>query len=178
MTSPSASALLPPAAYFYHRELKLVGRGVCRPALCPFHSDKHPSLRVNTSTGAFRCFVWDAHGGDVLAPRLRAANADMSRVHFVTGVRKEGDTYPFDPARDTESLRPALVGIEDLRLIVVDPIVSAVVGDSHKNAEVRRGLQPLVDLAQANRCALIGITYLIEQNELANSSGIIASVIR
>ena len=185
--------------------------------------------------------IWSGEDdpSDVLAPRLRAANADMSRVHFVTGVREGVDTYPFDPARDTESLRRALVGIEDLRLIVVDPIVSAVAGDSHKNAEVRRGLQPLVDLAQANRCALIGIThfskgtggrepieritgslafgalarvvlvtakrdgeedttatrflaraksnigpdgggyiYDIEQNELANSSGIIASVIR
>jgi DNA primase len=60
-------ALLPPAGYFYRRELKLVGHGVWRSARCPFHSDKHPSLRVNTSTGAFRCFVCDAHGGDVLA---------------------------------------------------------------------------------------------------------------
>jgi len=60
--------LLPPATSFYRREgLKLVGRGVWRSALCPFHPDKHPSLRVNTSTGAFRCFVCDAHGGDVLA---------------------------------------------------------------------------------------------------------------
>jgi putative DNA primase/helicase len=41
----------------------------------------------------------------------------------------------------------------------VDPLVSAVAGDSHKNAEVRRGLQPLADLARAARCALLGITH-------------------
>lgn len=45
----------------------MVGRGAWRSALCPFHPDKHPSLRVNTNTGAFRCFVCDARGGDVLA---------------------------------------------------------------------------------------------------------------
>ena len=32
-------------------------------------------------------------------------------------------------------------------------------GDSHKNTETRRGLQPLVDLAAECRCALIGITH-------------------
>ena len=37
--------------------------------------------------------------------------------------------------------------IGDVRLIVVDPVVSAVTGDSHKNTEVRRALQPFVDLA-------------------------------
>jgi putative DNA primase/helicase len=45
------------------------------------------------------------------------------------------------------------------RLIIVDPIVSAIAGDSHKNAEVRRGLQPLVDLAAEHNCAILGITH-------------------
>ena len=46
-----------------------------------------------------------------------------------------------------------------LALLIVDPIVSAVATDSHKNGEVRRGLQPLVDLAAAQGCALLGITH-------------------
>jgi putative DNA primase/helicase len=44
-------------------------------------------------------------------------------------------------------------------LLIVDPIVSAVAGDSHKSAEVRRALQPLVDLAAAVRCAVLGISH-------------------
>ena len=44
-------------------------------------------------------------------------------------------------------------------MLVVDPVVSAVTGDSHKNTEVRRALQPLVDLATACDCALLGITH-------------------
>ena len=44
-------------------------------------------------------------------------------------------------------------------MIIVDPIVSAVSGDSHKNGETRRALQPLVDLASDVNAALIGITH-------------------
>ena len=32
-------------------------------------------------------------------------------------------------------------------------------GDSHKNAEVRRGLQPLVDLAMLSGCAVMGVSH-------------------
>jgi putative DNA primase/helicase len=96
---------------------------------------------------------------DTLIPRLVVAGADLSRVYFIATVRDGSERRPFDPARDMEPLRLRLAKIDDLRLLVVDPIVSAVAGDSHKNAEVRRALQPLVDLASASRCALFGITH-------------------
>jgi putative DNA primase/helicase len=44
-------------------------------------------------------------------------------------------------------------------LLVIDPVVSAVAADSHKNSETRRALQPLVDLASALGAALIGVTH-------------------
>jgi len=96
---------------------------------------------------------------DTLNPRLRAAGADMSRVLTVDGMQEAGERFPFDPARDMDALRVALATVPDVRLIVIDPVVSAVSGDSHKNAEVRRGLQPLVDLAGEFRCALLGVTH-------------------
>jgi putative DNA primase/helicase len=34
-----------------------------------------------------------------------------------------------------------------------------VAGDSHKNTEVRRSLQPIVDLAAQTNCAVLGITH-------------------
>lgn len=96
---------------------------------------------------------------DTLNPRLRAASADMSRVFTVDGVQEDGQRLPFDPAYHLDALRAALARASNVRLIVIDPIVSAVTGDSHKNAEVRRGLQPLVDLAGQCRCALLGVTH-------------------
>ena len=96
---------------------------------------------------------------DTLLPRLLASGADTRRIFFVTGAHVGGELQSFDPSRDMVALLEAAEKIGNIRLIVVDPIVSAVTGDSHKNAEVRRALQPLVDLAASVNAALIGITH-------------------
>jgi hypothetical protein len=96
---------------------------------------------------------------DTLVPRFHAAGADTSKVYFVSGIRTNQEDRSFDPALDMDALRRALTGISDVRLLIVDPIVSAVAGDSHKNSEVRRDLQPLVDMAAALGCAVLGITH-------------------
>lgn len=105
--------------------------------------------------------IWSGEDdpADTLIPRLMLAGADMARVFFVADVREDGKSRSFDPARDTEPLRQTIEAVGGVRLLIVDPIVSAIAGDSHKNAEVRRGLQPLVDAAAAMRCALLGITH-------------------
>jgi hypothetical protein len=43
--------------------------------------------------------------------------------------------------------------------LIVDPIVLAVVGDSHKNADTRRSLQPLVELGERIGCAILGVSH-------------------
>jgi len=105
--------------------------------------------------------IWSGEDdpADTLLPRLLAAGADRARVFFVSGTRIDGQVEPFDPARDMPALQAAAERIGQVRLIVVDPIVSAVMGDSHKNTEVRRALQPLVDLAASMNAALVGITH-------------------
>jgi putative DNA primase/helicase len=103
---------------------------------------------------------------DTLAGRFKAAGADMSRVHFVDGV-DVGLSEPryFDPAQDVGSLRAAVDKLKaanpafNPRVVIVDPIVSAVQGDSHKNSEVRRALQPLVDFADRSGAVVLGITH-------------------
>ncbi|MGD9582139.1 MAG: AAA family ATPase [Lysobacterales bacterium] len=105
--------------------------------------------------------IWSGEDdpADTLIPRLILAGADLQRVHFIAAVTDAGERRPFDPARDTEPLARRLGEIGGVRMLIVDPIVSAIAGDSHRNAEVRRGLQPLVDLAAAANCALLGITH-------------------
>lgn len=56
-----------PVQYFAAQGLMLIGKGAWRDAVCPFHDDSKPSLRVRVETGAFKCMVCGAHGGDVLA---------------------------------------------------------------------------------------------------------------
>jgi DNA primase len=62
-------AIQPPT--FYATEfptMKLPTRsGWVDGGLCPFHDDRNPgSWRVNTETGAFRCFSCGAAGGDII----------------------------------------------------------------------------------------------------------------
>jgi putative DNA primase/helicase len=97
---------------------------------------------------------------DTLLPRLIAAGVDRGRVFFVDGTRVGSAVRPFDPSTDTRTLQDAIQKIGSVRLIVIDPVSTAVSGDSHKNTEVRRGLQPLVDLATSINAALLGITHL------------------
>ena len=105
--------------------------------------------------------IWSGEDdpADTLLPRLLAAGADRSRVFFVSGTRIDGQVQPFDPARDMPALLAAAERVGNVRMIMVDPVVSAIAGDSHKNAEVRRDLQPLVDLAASMNAALVGITH-------------------
>ena len=105
--------------------------------------------------------IWSGEDdpADTLIPRLALSGADLSRVYFIAEILEGNERRSFDPARDMEPLRRKLAEIGGVKLLIVDPVVSAIAGDSHKNAEVRRGLQPLVDLAGAMRCALLGITH-------------------
>lgn len=114
-----------------------------------------------TRAEASNVLIWSGEDdpGDTLVPRLRAMGADMSRVYFIGDVREGGDARSFDPARDVLALVRKAETIGDIGLLIVDPIVSAVSGDSHKNAETRRALQPLVDLATRLHCAVLGISH-------------------
>ncbi len=105
--------------------------------------------------------IWSAEDdiADTLVPRLIAMGADMTRIKFVGSKSTLEGREPFDPARDMPMLLPALADAGEIKLLIVDPIVSAVAGDSHKNAEVRRGLQPLVDVGQKLGAAVLGITH-------------------
>ncbi len=86
--------------------------------------------------------------------------ADLTRIEIVSGLRDgTGVVRAFDPATDIAALTDAFNAFDDITMFIIDPLVSAVSGDSHRNTEVRRNLQPLVDMAQANDCALLGITH-------------------
>ncbi len=105
--------------------------------------------------------IWSGEDdpADTLIPRLRVADANLANVHFVSStIDVDGKLRPFDPSIDVPHLTHALAAIAP-KLLVIDPIVSAVSGDSHKNGETRRALQPLVDLAGRLDCAVLGISH-------------------
>ena len=97
---------------------------------------------------------------DTLLPRFLAMGGDRGRLFFVSNVNTaDGEWRSFDPSRDIPELIRAAKAIGDVALVIIDPIVSAIPGDSHKNAETRRGLQPVVDLADELNATVLGISH-------------------
>lgn len=100
----------------------------------------------------------------ISVPRLIAAGADLDRVHFVNlaagGV--------FSVENDLADLSVAVECLPDLAVVIIDPL-DAHLGDgvdSHRKSEVQRTVQGLAGLAQAHRCAVLGIGHL-NKNEIS-----------
>lgn len=74
------SKLPTPNEYFKAQRIKLTGSGEWRNALCPFHIDTNPSLRIRLETGAFKCMACGAHGGDVLAFHQQLFNLSFKQA--------------------------------------------------------------------------------------------------
>ena len=105
---------------------------------------------------------------DTLLPRFLAAGGDPTQIGFIGGVKENGRTRSFDPARDMDELVTKCVCLGEVSLVIIDPIVAVARGDSHKNAEARRDLQPLVDLAERTPAVALGVHHLTKRSEGAD----------
>ena len=110
--------------------------------------------------------IWSAEDdlADTLVPRLIAAGADMKNIKAVIGCPKTDKNgkkvvKPFNPATDMEELSKGMEQFFNVGIIIIDPITSAVSGDGHNNTDVRKGLQPLVDLGLKHNVAILGISH-------------------
>ena len=101
----------------------------------------------------------------ILVPRLMAMGANPNKVGIISTVKTAQGRLPFDPARDIEGLKKAVRAIENVGLIVIDPIVNCITGDAHRANDVRRNLSPIVELARELGCAVIGITHFAKGSE-------------
>lgn len=97
---------------------------------------------------------------DTLLPRLMANGADVSKIDIIAGrINDKGENEPFDPSQDFPKIEQYIKSNPDIKLLMIDPIVSAVGGDMNKANDVRKSLQPLVDLANEYKFAVLGITH-------------------
>lgn len=98
---------------------------------------------------------------DTIIPRLLAAGADLIRVHLVSAVRNsDGSRRALNLQHDLDLLEKKIGEIGNVALAVVDP-VSSYLGkiDSHKNSEVRCVLEPLSEMADRTRVAILSVTH-------------------
>jgi putative DNA primase/helicase len=114
--------------------------------------------------------IWSGEDAidDTLAPRFAAAGGNLARVAFISGVEEDGKKRGFDPACDMEELGKMCAELGQVSVIIIDPLVATSKGDSHKNAETRRDLQPLVDLGERTQAVVIGIHHLTKRSEDAD----------
>ena len=86
-----------------------------------------------------------------LKPRLRAAGADTSKVHFLKSMLLQDGSEALPSLRtDLDAVRDAARGVGDCKLIVIDPITAYLDGlDDHKASEIRGLLYPLSAMAEA-----------------------------
>jgi putative DNA primase/helicase len=98
--------------------------------------------------------------GDTLRPRLDAAGADVTRVHYLRAVFDADGERGFTLA-DVPALSSLLTRLGDCRLLIIDPVSAYLAGtDSHKNANVRALLAPLAQMAGEFRVAVICVSHL------------------
>ena len=92
-----------------------------------------------------------------IRPRLEAAGADLHRV-ITDDPETAGD---INLPKSIDALERT-IGDERIALVILDPLMSRLDGklDSHKDAEVRRGLEPLKKMADRTGAAIIGLIHV------------------
>lgn len=108
-----------------------------------------------------------------IKPRLVAAGANLERVFYI--VMAEPTAVLELPVHlpDLE----AMCREHDIALIVMDPLLSRLSGnlDSHKDADVRRALEPLVAFAERLKLSILGLIHLNKSGATDPLQAIMAS---
>ncbi|MCK1447238.1 AAA family ATPase [Bradyrhizobium sp. 2] len=112
---------------------------------------------------------------DTIIPRLMAAGADRERVHIVSAATKPDGTgrKTFSLKTDVDLLEEMARTIGTVRLIIVDPISAYMGGsDGNGNVETREVLEPLADMANRLRIAVVAVTHLNKGGGGGNQSAL------
>jgi putative DNA primase/helicase len=100
---------------------------------------------------------------DTIVPRLIAAGANTDRIQIVAAATQPDGTgrKTFSLKTDVDLLELKAKEIGDVRLIIVDPISAYMGGsDGNGNVETRAVLEPLADMANRLRIAVVAVTHL------------------
>jgi AAA domain len=131
-----------------------------------------PCDEGNAPQGNVIWFNAEDDARDTIVPRLVAAGADLSRIHFVNGVRDDGGDKMFSLVTNLSLLRKKIEEIGSVVLVVIDP-VSAYLGvgkvDGRSATDVRGVLSPLKDMAEELHIAVIGIAHFNKKDDIKSA---------
>ena len=104
-------------------------------------------------------FALEDDPADTMKPRVQAEGGDCSRVLVADGIETERGKITSFGLEFVEALADAIRADPEIRFVVIDPIASYL-GENCPNefreADVRRVLQPLIELASDT-----GVTFLL-----------------
>ena len=101
---------------------------------------------------------------DTIVPRLIASGANMDFVHIVRGTLVYGRSRPFG-SEDCDKLSAELDKLAGVRLVIIDPITQMVRRNGNSNTEVRKALEPLIELAEKHGFAILGVAHLAKGSQ-------------
>jgi hypothetical protein len=95
-----------------------------------------------------------------VVPRLMAAGADLDRI-FRVDVEVDSTSGELVLPQDIEALEQHIKA-QNVSLVLLDPLVSRLNGtlDTHKDSQVRQGLEPLTALADRSGVAVLGLVHV------------------
>ena len=96
-----------------------------------------------------------------VVPRLTAAGADPARIFRAEAVSADGVLTGLSLPHDLDGLKAALIE-KEVALVILDPLLSRLDAelDTHKDAEVRLALEPLVAMAEATKASFLGLIHV------------------
>jgi hypothetical protein len=94
-----------------------------------------------------------------IIPRLLAAGANMDRI-FRVDVAEHGVISEIDLPTDVAGLAQT-IRETDAALVLLDPLMSRLSAglDSHKDAEVRQALEPIVRVCEETNATMLGVIH-------------------
>ena len=136
-----------------------------------------PCREGTAPRGSVIYFTGEDDPADTLIPRLVAAGADLTKIHFVEAVKDENGNRTFHLQSDLARLERKIAGVGDVALVIFDPI-SSYFGktDTYRNTEVRGVLEPVVKMAARCKIAIICNTHLAKGSKGRANMRILDSV--
>lgn len=116
--------------------------------------------RLHGTTRAVIVAATEDSWGHTIVPRLMAAGADLTKVFRVDVTTSEGTAGYLTLPSDLKALEDAVIKVE-AAVILLDPLMSRLGAnlDTHKDAEVRVALEPLVEIADRAGAAVLGLIH-------------------
>jgi len=116
---------------------------------------------------------------DTIRPRVDALGGDPERVHLLRAIRDAEGERPVSLDRDLPALEQVVARLQPV-LVVIDPL-TAYLGttDSYRDADVRRLLAPLAQMADTHDVGVLVVMHLTKNSQtraLYRTGGSIAFV--